>query len=267
VPAGSEIEISIEIDASRTVRAEAYVRCWTPTSRSPWPWVAPRRRPPPSCAPAFPRSPTGRTRYAGRWPNSRCPRPPAPWTGSTPRACWRGRSTAARRRGGPGGRVHLSRRLLDAETLLDDVETPSSCPALMERVRQPARGGGPASRHRGHRGRPVRPGGPRTPPPRRPWPIGTARCCADRPTCCWRIGARVLRRTGKLEVLVFEDLRRTLAKSKNEEVRRLDSLAVARRSRHKDPGELATVNTLLRKKLPKGREASTASWFFHGRRR
>ncbi|HEY3603441.1 MAG TPA: hypothetical protein VGL04_02120, partial [Sporichthyaceae bacterium] len=64
----------------------------------------------------------------------------------------------------------------------------------------------------------------------------------------------------KLEVLVFEDLRRTLAKSKNEEVRRL--IARGRTAiTHKDPAELATVNTLLRKKLPREREASTASWY------
>ncbi|HEY2830853.1 MAG TPA: hypothetical protein VGJ14_00400, partial [Sporichthyaceae bacterium] len=74
------------------------------------------------------------------------------------------------------------------------------------------------------------------------------------------IGARLLRRSGKLEALVFEDLRRTLAKSKDADVQRLIARGRTAIS-HKDPAELATVNTMLRKQLPRGPQASTGSWF------
>jgi molecular chaperone DnaK len=150
-------------------------------------------------------------------------------------------------------------RLLDAQTLLDDVEDALKLPALMERVRnlrevvarKVAAGGTDADRA-----------------DLAAADTTAAQALANRDRAVLRrqadvlleIGARVLRRSGKLEVLVFEDLRRTLAKSKNEEVRRL--IARGRTAiTHKDPAELATVNTLLRKKLPRGREASTASWY------
>ena len=70
------------------------------------------------------------------------------------------------------------------------------------------------------------------------------------------IGARMLRRSGKMEALIFEDLRRALAKSKNEEVQRLIARGRTAVS-HRDPSELAVVNAQLRKRLPKGRPPGT----------
>jgi hypothetical protein len=51
-----------------------------------------------------------------------------------------------------------------------------------------------------------------------------------------------------------------LARSKNEEVQRLIARGKTAIS-HKDPAELATVNALLRKRLPKDRPTSTSQWF------
>jgi hypothetical protein len=74
------------------------------------------------------------------------------------------------------------------------------------------------------------------------------------------IGARVLRRTGKLEALVFEDLRRVLARNKSEEVQRLIARGRTAIS-HKDPAELTAVNALLRKRLPRDRPTTNPAWF------
>jgi molecular chaperone DnaK len=260
VPAGSEIEISIEIDASRTVRAEAYVpvldadfditvelgRTETPSPgelREALSAVSDRAHEVRRAVAELPVPEASRTldrlyaegvlEEAGRLLRAAEVDPVA------------------------GATCHA--RLLDAQTLLDDVEDALKLPALMERVRnlrevvarKVAAGGTDADRA-----------------DLAAADTTAAQALANRDRAVLRrqadvlleIGARVLRRSGKLEVLVFEDLRRTLAKSKNEEVRRL--IARGRTAiTHKDPAELATVNTLLRKKLPRGREASTASWY------
>jgi molecular chaperone DnaK len=260
VPAGSEIEISVEIDASRTVRAEAYVpvldcdfdisvhlgRAETLSAaelRTSLSEVADRAHEVRRAVAELPVPEATRTldrlyaegvlEEAGRLLRAAEVDPVA---GSTCHA-----------------------RLLDAETLLDDVEDALKLPALMERVRN----------LREVVSRKVTAGG--TDADRADLAAAdaaAARALANRDRAVLRrqadvlleIGARLLRRSGKLEALVFEDLRRTLAKSKNADVQRLIARGRTAIS-HKDPAELATVNTMLRKQLPRGPQASTGSWF------
>jgi molecular chaperone DnaK len=260
VPVGSEIEIALEIDASRTVRAEAYV----PVLDADFEITVELGRTQTPAATEL-REHLGRVSDRAHEVRRRVAELPVP---EATRSLDRLHAEAVLEEAGrllraaevdPVAGATCQSRLLDAETLLDDVEDALALPALMERVRNlrevvarkvTARGSesdkadlaaadAVAAQALANRDRAV------------------LKRQAD---VLLEIGARVLRRTGKLEALVFEDLRRVLARSKSEEVQRLIARGRTAIS-HKDPAELATVNALLRKRLPRDRPTTNPAWF------
>ncbi|MGQ0466767.1 MAG: Hsp70 family protein [Sporichthyaceae bacterium] len=261
VPAGSEVEISVEIDASRTVRAEAYVpildqdfEIEVELGRAEIP------------APAGLRdhlSAVSDRAHEVRRAVAELPVPEAT------RTLDRLHAEAILEEAGrllraaevdPVAGANCHARLLDAETLLDDVEDALQLPSLMERVRK----------LREVVARKVEAGG--TEEDRDDLAAAdavAAQALANRDRAVLRrqadvlmeIGARLLRRSGKMEAIVFEDLRRILAKSKNDEVKRLIARGRTALS-HRDPAELAVVNAELRKRLPRGRPGTGAQAAF-----
>ncbi|MGQ0842647.1 MAG: Hsp70 family protein [Sporichthyaceae bacterium] len=258
VPAGSEVEVSVEIDASRTVRAEAYV----PLLDSDFEIAVDlgRNEIPPPAALREHLSAVSDRAHEVRRAVADLPVPEAT------RTLDRLHAEAVLEEAGrllraaevdPVAGANCHARLLDAETLLDDVEDALQLPALMERVRKlrevVARkveaGGNDADKADLAAADAV-----------------AAAALANRDRAVLRrqadvlmeLGARLLRRSGKMEALVFEDLRRVLAKSKNEEVQRLIARGRTAIS-HKDPSDLAHVNAELRKRLPKGARPGAAA--------
>ncbi len=257
VPAGSDVEISVEIDASRTVRAEAYV----PVLDADFEITVElgRTQTPSAGALREHLSAVSDRAHEVRRAVADLPVPEAT------RTLDRLHAEAVLEEAGrllraaevdPVAGANCHARLLDAETMLDDVEDALQLPALMERVRK----------LREVVARKVEVGG--TDDDKDDLAAAdavAATALANRDRAVLRrqadvlmeIGARLLRRTGKMEALVFEDLRRVLAKSKNDEVKRLIARGRTAVS-HRDPAELAVVNAELRKRLPKGRPGTQA---------
>jgi molecular chaperone DnaK len=258
IPAGSEVEVSLEIDASRTVRAEAYVplldcefEIAVSLGRLEVPAVADLRT---TLGEVSDRAHEVRKQVA------ELPVPEA--TATLDRLYAEGVLEEAGRllraaETDPDAASTCHARLLDAQTMLDDVEDALRLPALMEKVRgllevvaRKVEANGSIEDKQDLAA------------------VNAAASAAllarDRAVLrrqagvLLEIGARVLRRTGKFESLIFEDLRRTLAKSKEKKVHTLIARGVTAIS-HKDPAELAVVNAELRKYLPK--DQSTPQWF------
>ncbi len=260
IPAGSEVEISLEIDSSRTVRAEAFVPLLDETfeinvdlGRTEVPAVADLRTT---------LSEVSDRAHVLRGQVAELPVPEASTTldrlyaeGVLEEA---GRLLRAAETD-PDAASTCYSRLLDGHSMLDDVEDALRLPALMEKVRglmevvarKVAANGTAEDRD----------------------DLGAAHAAAsaallvrDRAVLrrqsevLLEIGARVLRRTGKLEALIFEDMRRTLKGSKNKKVHTLIARGVTAVG-HRDPAELAVVNAELRKLMPKDQGGGAGEWY------